>query len=67
MEGKIGLGEVEKMKYKSRKLTPNKYPKSKLQLCKKCGKPQDREDLKFGCMRCEYRAKGFDVPKKVEN
>ncbi len=50
------------MKTKNRNLTPNKYPKGKIQNCSKCGKILDKEDLKLGCARCEWESIGHDVP-----
>lgn len=49
------------MKYKSRSLTPNKYPKGETQFCKRCGRILSKEDLKLGCVRCEWRDAGEKI------
>ncbi len=38
-----------------------KYPSKKL-YCVNCDKLANMEDIKFGCIRCEYRSMGRDVP-----
>jgi len=51
------------MKYKSRPVQRNKYSANPGR-CIKCDRFLSKEDVKFGCMRCEWESAGTDVPTK---